>query len=314
MDTVRQAPGDDRPDRLVRFDAVERASDVARWMAAHAAGYAIEIHDDEELSVAASPALRGPSFNRALGLRQVPDRLPGVLDAFRRARTPGWIADVPPAPGAVPVMRLAVHTVATGDALVRARAIAEPAMVVVREVAGDEVRVWSEVMVGASDLGGAGEAAWRTLLPHLAVAPGHHFLLAELAGEPVGVGLLVVRRGVGLLRSGAVVPDARRRHVHTALIAARVRRAAALGCDALMSVTGTDTPGSPESLARFGFAPLGVHVMYRFDPGGGRSAGHGSPDRPRDLALEDKTAAEQLGDDRFAGPTVEQLEHDRRDG
>ncbi|MFN8573783.1 MAG: GNAT family N-acetyltransferase [Gemmatimonadaceae bacterium] len=63
---------------------------------------------------------------------------------------------------------------------------------------------------------------------------GSTSFLAELDGRPVAAGALSVREGVGLLAGASTIPEARRRGAQNALLEARLRHAAEVGCDLAM--------------------------------------------------------------------------------
>jgi GNAT superfamily N-acetyltransferase len=61
---------------------------------------------------------------------------------------------------------------------------------------------------------------------------------AELDGRPVATGVLVLHEGVALFGGACTLPEARRRGAHRALFDARLRHAAAQGCDVAMISAG----------------------------------------------------------------------------
>jgi GNAT superfamily N-acetyltransferase len=67
-----------------------------------------------------------------------------------------------------------------------------------------------------------------------ASAEGSSPFFAELDGRPIGTGALTIHGGVALLAGASTVPEARRQGAQRALLAARLRHAAAQGCDLAM--------------------------------------------------------------------------------
>ncbi|HET7026547.1 MAG TPA: GNAT family N-acetyltransferase [Candidatus Limnocylindrales bacterium] len=246
---------------LFRLEALERFAHVSLWRAARAAGFGIDIVDDGELAIGSSADLPGRPFNVALGLRPLPSYLPLVLERSVAAGRPVWFRfPSPPWPGAEPLERLVVHTAepaAVSDA-------EPPAGVEVREAGPDESEAWANGPTArhASAL----EDAWPAILRHVAGANAHHPVVALADGEVVGGALLVTRGRTGLLTCGAVAPEWRGRGIHRALIAARARQAAEVGCELVAIEASTDNVASLANIRRSGFAELARCEVYEFDP------------------------------------------------
>jgi hypothetical protein len=81
-------------------------------------------------------------------------------------------------------------------------------------------------------------------------------LLALVDGIPAGGCGLSVRNGVASLYGDGVLNDFRRRGVHQAMIAARLRRAVEEGCD--LATAGT----VPGSVSQRNYGRLGFEVAY----------------------------------------------------
>jgi hypothetical protein len=75
----------------------------------------------------------------------------------------------------------------------------------------------------------------------IASRAGGHCFLAEINGEPVATGALVISDGVALLAGASTVPECRRRGAQLALLEARLRAAADAACDLAMMCA---APGS----------------------------------------------------------------------
>jgi GNAT superfamily N-acetyltransferase len=100
----------------------------------------------------------------------------------------------------------------------------------------------------------------EALIPWIAATvglPGWRHWAAFDGGEPVGFGALFVSGDLGWLGFGSTRSTHRRRGIQSALIATRLRAAAALGCRLLSVETADDTPEKPNpsthNLARNGF-------------------------------------------------------------
>lgn len=84
-----------------------------------------------------------------------------------------------------------------------------------------------------------------------------HAFLAYDADEPVAAAALYAEDGVGWFGPAATVPEHRRKGAQSALLAARIERARALGLDELTAETGDTHPdapsGSHRNILRAGF-------------------------------------------------------------
>src|SRR5690606_13434736 len=112
----------------------------------------------------------------------------------------------------------------------------------VRRVEPGEADGWADVAA----------RGWRNEAPELeaflraigrvsASSAGTAAFMAERDGAPVAAGLLYVGDGVALLAGASTVPEARRQGAQGALLEARLRFAAAQGCDLAMMAA---APGS----------------------------------------------------------------------
>lgn len=272
-DAIRVLPAVDQAPavlhaRLDLLEDVERHAWLTLWRALAATGTPISVLDDGELAVATCPAVPGDLFNRALGLRQLPNLLDRMLARYLRAGTSGWlVAPDAPWPGAVADGSSPIYAASVADVLARtseARASA-PDRLSIRPVGPPEADRWAAVFVEAFGLDGAPAFAWRTLAPHLAAATGERLLLAEVEGEPAAVAALFARRKVSVVTAGGVRPAFRGIGIQRALIAERARIAAEAGCETVMA---TADPGSPSSanLERMGFERVWDRTLWRFDP------------------------------------------------
>jgi len=71
--------------------------------------------------------------------------------------------------------------------------------------------------------------------------------MAELDGEPIANAALFMHGGVALLAGASTVPEGRRKGAQQALLDARLRAAAAQGCDLAMVVTAAGSPSQRNS-------------------------------------------------------------------
>jgi GNAT superfamily N-acetyltransferase len=91
--------------------------------------------------------------------------------------------------------------------------------------------------------------------------------VAFAGDEPAAGGTLFVCRGVGWLSFAATLPEFRRRGAQTALLAARIRAAAELGCSMVVGEAGALEEGresnSYRNIIRAGFEPVYDRPNYR---------------------------------------------------
>jgi MOSC domain-containing protein YiiM/ribosomal protein S18 acetylase RimI-like enzyme len=264
-DAIRVLPPDPASDapaqvELFRLEALERFAHVSLWRSARAAGFGIEIVDDGELAIGSSANLPGRPFNVALGLRPLPSYLPLVLERSASTGRPVWFRfPSPPWPGATPAERLTTHT-AEPSAVIDADA---PDGIEVRGARADEIDAWADGPTARG--GGAAADAWPPILRQLGRAHAHHPFVALVGERVIGRALLVTHRRIGLLTAAAVAEEWRGRGIQRALIAARSRRAAELGCELVAVETSTDNPASLANIRRTGFGELARRDVYEFD-------------------------------------------------
>jgi hypothetical protein len=127
-------------------------------------------------------------------------------------------------------------------------------------VTGIEVRPVSEAerdtfvrinLAGWSHVEGLGDLL-RGLMEVMSAARGVRPFLAYLNGEPVAAGSLNLQGSAALLAGACTIPEARSRGAQRALLAERLRVAAAAGCD--IAVMGAQSgSGSQRNAERAGF-------------------------------------------------------------
>jgi MOSC domain-containing protein YiiM/GNAT superfamily N-acetyltransferase len=269
---------------LDRIDASEREASVSEWRAAADGGVDVRFIDDGELAMAATPGVPDENFNRALGLRQLPHLLPDALAFFEEHGVSGWVdtAD-PPWPGARPDRVGAILAAPTSDLTAGGAgalpsrppsdetAIGAPALsghppsdrIRVRDVRPGGALDWERVVVRGFEFTGALAAAWVAAAPGVARDPRMHLLLAEIDGQPAGAAGVFVHGRVAGLGPGSVLPECRRQGVHAALISARIRLAAELGCDVVAAWAALDGP-SERNMLRSGLRRIWTRGSYRW--------------------------------------------------
>lgn len=104
------------------------------------------------------------------------------------------------------------------------------------------------------------------LVAALAARPDWHLFMTFDGDRPVGGGALFRHGEDGWLDFGATHPDRRGRGSQTALLAHRIRAAAALGCRRLFTETGEAVPGDPQhsyrNILRAGFREIALRDNY----------------------------------------------------
>jgi MOSC domain-containing protein YiiM/ribosomal protein S18 acetylase RimI-like enzyme len=254
------------------LDAVEGEAWLAMWRAAAAAGLDIRILELGDALAAASPDLPGSVFNRSFGMRLVPIQRPRVEALFRDAGTTGWHVagvDDPTFAGQTAEDPVGVHVGPIDEALRRAEALSSAAAwLEIREVdpgaTGDALR-WANLFIAGFGVEGALADAWRRFNPILVGARGYHQFIAALDGRDVAASAMFLRRRVAWLGGGTVLPEARGRGIQRALIADRVRRAAAGGAHRAMATADVDSR-SAANLEAFGLRRIWTRATYRVDP------------------------------------------------
>jgi hypothetical protein len=131
----------------------------------------------------------------------------------------------------------------------------------VRRIDAAEHEVWTRTFVeGWSDTAGLADflnEAGR-IQAHV---PGAHRFLATEEGRPVAAGGLFVHDTVALLAGASTVPSARQRGAQLALLDARLRFAAAAGCDLAM-MGALPGSGSQRNAERNGFRIAYTRVKW----------------------------------------------------
>jgi GNAT superfamily N-acetyltransferase len=113
--------------------------------------------------------------------------------------------------------------------------------------------------------------AVRPWMARIVGRPGWHHYIAFDGDTPAATAAMHVTGRYGYLGPAATHPDFRRRGAQSALIARRLRDAAALGCEMLISETAEDRPDDPSpsfrNMRRAGFQVAYVRPNYICEPG-----------------------------------------------
>lgn len=213
------------------------------------------------LAVRVSAAAANDYLNHALGV-SIAEQLEVIAAFYDGSRHA-----VSPVPGAELEAALLERGYSPGYAWMKFSRGTEPpedaaTELVVEEVDADRSADFGRVVVEGFETH-AGFGDWLAKLPGRA---GWHCFLAYAGGEPAASGSLYVHEEVGWLGIAATRPDFRRRGAQGAILAARIRRAAELGCTLVVTETGDlvdDRPSSSyRNILRAGFEPRYLRANY----------------------------------------------------
>ncbi len=124
-----------------------------------------------------------------------------------------------------------------------------------------EQGVWTRTFVdGWSDAADLGDFLHEAGRVQAHVAGAHRFL-AKDQGRPVAAGGLFIHGNVALLAGASTIPSARRKGAQLALLSARLRFAAAAGCDLAM-MGAMPGSGSQRNAERNGFRIAYTRVKW----------------------------------------------------
>jgi GNAT superfamily N-acetyltransferase len=131
----------------------------------------------------------------------------------------------------------------------------------VRVVGEGEHELWAETSAR-----GWSESGYGDFMHGMALVgtkrPDAFSFLAESGGRPVATGAMSVSEGVALLAGASTVPEARGRGAQLALLDARLRHAAGLGCDLAM-MCALPGSGSQRNAERNGFRIAYTRTKWR---------------------------------------------------
>lgn len=254
---------------LVEFGEATACADLAHYAPAALEMSVAPIGDALAL---VSPRVPIVLFNRVigLGLRQpaTEAQVEEISRVYREAGVRTFAVQISPAaqPAALPAW-LATRGLLRGGEWAK---VYRPAVVEVTvptdlrvEVIGPELATeFAQVAATAFGLP-------PLILPWLAASvgqPGWRHYLAFDGDTAVATAALFTQNGVGWLGIGSTLPAYRRRGGQGALMARRIRDAAALGCRWLVTETGADSPARPNpsyhNMLRTGFALAYLRPNY----------------------------------------------------
>ncbi len=135
---------------------------------------------------------------------------------------------------------------------------------VIRKARPEEALRVDEIVRTAFELPEAARGLYAAVVDR----PRWHVFVAEDRATLVGAAALFVEGDVGWCAFGCVLEEARRRGGQSALLAARIDLARALGCRVLFSETGEAVPGDPQhsykNLLKSGFREAFVRPNYLY--------------------------------------------------
>lgn len=132
----------------------------------------------------------------------------------------------------------------------------------VRRIDRDHAADFGRIVAEGFDL----QPSSAALLEAVVGRSAWHVFMSFDGDRPVGAASLFVRQNVGWLDWAATAPDYRRQGSQSALLAARIRHAAELGCEVLYATTGEEVPGdeqhSYKNLLKAGFEEYYLRENY----------------------------------------------------
>ena len=131
----------------------------------------------------------------------------------------------------------------------------ETSEVTVRTPRLDEVEIYTSVVTKSFFENMEVTAEFMDMIASPFYAAGTHFFMAEVAGVPVGGGMMSIHGGVASLGGAGTLPEFRNRGGQKALLLARLALAAQSGCD-LASVATMPGSASQRNVERQGFRVL----------------------------------------------------------
>jgi GNAT superfamily N-acetyltransferase len=137
----------------------------------------------------------------------------------------------------------------------------------VREIGSEHAPAFARIAAHGFDMAEESEP----LIAGLVRRPGWHLFMSFDGDRPAGTGALFARDGMGWCDWGATHPDFRRRGGQRAVLAARIARAAELGCRLMATTTGEAVEGDPQhsysNIERAGFRHAYTRANYGPPPG-----------------------------------------------
>jgi GNAT superfamily N-acetyltransferase len=246
---------------LVRdLDLVEATAyrDMFAAAPAELASLGLETREVAGATMLMAPGLPTPLFNRVIGLGNSQpaseDAIERIADSYRKAGVRSWWMHL--SPGARP---------ASLAATLERRGFVRPARgawvkmlrddaaapevrsgLEIRQARAGEGQAFGEALCTAFDMP-AKMAAW---FARLSTRPDWRAVAAIEQGRVIGGGLLHLQDRFAWLGAGGVLPEARGRHVHRALMALRIRLAIEAGRSRVTTETGEPVDGEPNPSLR----------------------------------------------------------------
>jgi GNAT superfamily N-acetyltransferase len=131
----------------------------------------------------------------------------------------------------------------------------------VKRAAGTEIDLWNLVVAQGFSENAPANREILEIMKVFAVADGVECYLAKVDGQPAGGGTLSIRDGVAGLFGASTLPAYRNRGVQTALLNARLARAAELGCN-LAACLAQPGSSSQRNVVRQGFQTLYTRLKF----------------------------------------------------
>jgi len=228
--------------------------------------YGVTARVVEGARVFATPSLSHfPPLNRCFGIHS-PGQLGGVLAFYRRYRAPANIAlasdrDTPELlvelcrHGLRPVSRCAIMLGAPAPPDLSNGYLA------IQQVDEASFDAFLGVYLEAFQVPKVDREWTRAVQHHRLHRPGWRLYLARHGREPAAVGQLFIRGDLALLCGAGTRPDRRRRGCQRGLLVHRLREAARLGCDLVLSQAALGTT-SQANLARAGLIVADIQTAW----------------------------------------------------
>lgn len=162
-----------------------------------------------------------------------PALLPEVVAFYAATEQPCWVTVLPYTPVAVTdALRQSGFRVESYSSMMVASSVPQPPSgdTEVEELGRDRLDVFLDTLNLGFDAAPATLANLRRNQRFWCDMPSWHLFLARIDGVPAGAAVLSIHDDVGYLAAGSVLPAFRGRGLQTALIAARLQRAAARRC------------------------------------------------------------------------------------
>jgi GNAT superfamily N-acetyltransferase len=243
------------------LDAIEAAAYRDMFAAAPrelAKNLGLQIHEVAGATLLVASAIPSPIFNRVIGLGNTQsatlEDLNEIINVYRQSGMSNWWLHH--TPGAKPNSLIEMLT-ANGfrqpershwAKMVRDNA-APPEVSTqldLRLIRSDEAQTFGETLCIAFDI----PTAWASWFAALTHRDNWHAVGASADDTIIGGGLLHIQGRNAWLGAGGVLPEARGKHVHRALMAMRIKLAIDAGCHEMVTETGEPFGDEPNPSLR----------------------------------------------------------------